>query len=98
MYLKVISSITLVDMTARIIMYYARRRILFVEFVARMEDTRLPKKCGMFGEMAGGVGCMGGQEQEWMGCSLDNLRAFGINTNQLVTHDTKCDCSYRSHL
>ena len=29
-----------------------RRRILFAGFVARMEDTRLPK-CGIFGELVG---------------------------------------------
>ena len=39
-----------------------RRRILFEEFVARMEDTRLPK-CVMFGELVGGAGCVGGQEE-----------------------------------
>ena len=33
-----------------------------------MEDTRL-LKCLMFGEMVGGVGCVGGQEKEWMGVS-----------------------------
>ena len=61
-----------------------RRRILFAGFVARMEDTRLPK-CVMFGEMVGGAGCVGGQEKEWMGCFLDELRAFGINANQWTT-------------
>ena len=61
-----------------------RRRILFARFVARMEDTRLPK-CVMFGEMVGGAGCVGGQEKEWMGCFLDDLRAFGINANQWTT-------------
>ena len=40
-----------------------RRRILSAGFVARMEDTRLPK-CVMFGELVGGVGCMGGQKKE----------------------------------
>ena len=39
-----------------------RRRILFAGFVARMEDIRLPK-CVMTGEMAGGAGCVGGQEK-----------------------------------
>ena len=39
-----------------------RRRILFAEFVARMEDTRLPK-CVMFGELVGSAGCVGGQEK-----------------------------------
>ena len=58
-----------------------RRRILFAGFVARMEDSRLPKYV-MFGEMVGGVGCVGGQEKEWMGCFLDDLRAFGINADQ----------------
>ena len=61
-----------------------RRRILFAGFVARMEDTRLPK-CVTFGEMVGGAGCVGGQEKEWMGCFLDDLRAFGINADQWTT-------------
>ena len=61
-----------------------RRRILFAGFVARMEDTRLPK-CVMFGEMVGGAGCVGGQEKEWMGCLLDNLRAFGVNADEWTT-------------
>ena len=61
-----------------------RRRILFAGFVARMEDTRLPK-CVMFGEMVGGAGCVGGQEKEWMGCFLDDSRAFGINADQWTT-------------
>ena len=54
--------------------------------MARMEDTRLPK-CVMFGEMVGGAGMCGGgrQEKEWMGCILDDLRAFGINANQWMT-------------
>ena len=46
-----------------------------------MEDTRL-SKCVMFGEMVGGAGCVGGQEKEWVGCFLDDLRAFGINADQ----------------
>ena len=61
-----------------------RRRVLFAGFVARMEDTRLPK-CVMFGELVGGPGCVGGQEKEWMGCFLDDLRAFGINADQWTT-------------
>ena len=58
-----------------------RRRILFAGFVARMEDTRL-LKCVMFGEMVEGAGCVGGQEIEWVGCFLDDFRAFGINADQ----------------
>ena len=61
-----------------------RRRILFARLVARMEDKRLPK-CVMFGEVVGGAGCVGGQEKEWMGCFLDDLRAFGINADQWTT-------------
>ena len=49
-----------------------------------MEDRRLPK-CVMFGELVGGAGCMGGQEKEWMGCFLDDLRASGINAEQWRT-------------
>ena len=61
-----------------------KRRILFAGFVARMEDTRLPK-CVVFGELSAGVSCVGGQEKEWMGCFLDDLRAFGINADQWRT-------------
>ena len=43
-----------------------KRRILFAGFVARMEDTRLPK-CVIFGEMAGGAGCVGGGGREKSG-------------------------------
>ena len=42
-----------------------RRWILFAGFVARMEDTTLPK-CVTFVELVGGVGCVGGQGKEWM--------------------------------
>ena len=60
------------------------RRILFEGFVARIEDARLPK-CVMLGEMMRGAGCVGGQEKEWMGCFLNDLRAFGINADQWTT-------------
>ena len=49
-----------------------------------MEDTRLPK-CAMFGDLVGGAGCVGGQNKRWMGCFLDDLRAFGINADQWTT-------------
>ena len=61
-----------------------RRRILFARFVARMEDTRL-LKCVMFLELVGGAGYVGGQGKKSMGCSLDDLRAFGINADQWTT-------------
>ena len=61
-----------------------RRRILIWGFVVRMENTRLPK-CVMFGGMGGGAGCVGSQEKEWMGCFLDDHRAFGINADQWTT-------------
>ena len=61
-----------------------RRRILFVGFVARMDDTRLPK-CVTFEESVGGAGCVGDQEKEWMVCFLDDLRPFGINAHQWTT-------------
>ena len=57
---------------------------MFAGFVARMEDTRLPK-CMMFGEMVRGAGSVGGQEKEWMGCFLQYLRAFGINADHWTT-------------
>ena len=49
-----------------------------------MEDTKLPK-CVIFGEMMEGAGCVGGQEKEWMGYFLDDIRAFGINADQWTT-------------
>ena len=55
-----------------------KRRILFAGFVARMEDTRLPKRV-MFGELVGGAVSARGQEKEWMECLLDDLRVFGID-------------------
>ena len=61
-----------------------RKRKLFPGFVARMEDTRPPKSV-MFGELVGGAGCVGGQEKEWMGCLLNDLRAFGTNADQWTT-------------
>ena len=43
-----------------------------------MEDARLPKRV-VFGELVGGAVSTGEQEKEWMGCLLDDLRAFGID-------------------
>ena len=39
-----------------------RRRILFVEGLARLKDTSLPK-CVLFGDLVGGAGCVGGQAE-----------------------------------
>ena len=61
-----------------------RRWILFAGFVARIEDTRLPK-CVMFGELAGGAGCVRGQGKSRLRVPLDELRAFGINVDQWAT-------------
>ena len=55
--------------------------VTFVRLPWTREDTRLPK-CVMFGELVGRAGCVGGQEKEWMGCFLDDIRAFGINADQ----------------
>ena len=30
----------------------------------------------------GGASCVGGQEKEWMGCFLEDLRAFGTNADR----------------
>ena len=58
-----------------------RRWILnFVDFVVRIDDTRLPK-CAMFGELVGDAG----QKKYWMEYFLDELRAFNINANQWTT-------------
>ena len=52
--------------------------------------------CGEYGEyettevrdvriIGVGAGCVGGQGKGWMGCFLDDLRAFGINADQWTT-------------
>ena len=61
-----------------------RREILFAGFVARMEDTRLPKSV-MFVELVVGAGCVGGQKTEWMRRFLDDLGAFVVNADQWTT-------------
>ena len=53
-----------------------RRRILFAEFVARMEDTRL-LKCVVFGELVGGAGR---KKKQWMDGWMD-----GVNIVQWTT-------------
>ena len=45
---------------------YRRRILLAAGFVARVEDTRLPK-CVMFGKVVGGAGCVGDQEKDKSG-------------------------------
>ena len=55
--------------------------LLFAGIVARMEDTIL-LKCVMFGQLLGGADCVGGQAKLWVGCFLDDSRAFGINADQ----------------
>ena len=35
--------------------------------------------------IGGGRGLRGGQEKEWMGCFLRDLRAFNINADQWTT-------------
>ena len=71
-----------------------RRRIFSAGFVARMEDTRLPK-CVMFGEMVGGAGCVGGQEKEGTGCFLDDLKASGIIADQWWTTTAQDEGKWR---
>ena len=62
----------------------SRRYIRFAGFMVRMEDTRLPK-CVMFVELVGGAVRVGGQGKEWMGCLLDDLRAFDVNSDHWTT-------------
>ena len=59
-----------------------RKRILFAGFVARIEDTRLKERVLLFEELVGDAGCAGGQKKEWIGCSLNDIGAFGINADQ----------------
>ena len=56
-----------------------KRRILFVRFVARMANERLPKRV-MFGDVEGGKAFSGGQEQDWMGCVEHDPWLFNLPT------------------
>ena len=56
-------------------------RILFVGFVACIEYTILPKYM-MFVELMESTCCVGVQEKEWKRYLLDDLRAFGMNTDK----------------
>ena len=38
---------------------------------------------------------MGCQEKEWMGCFLDDLRAFGINANHLTKNAAQDEGEWR---
>ena len=67
-----------------IVVIIRRRRILLGGFVARMKDTR-QTKYKMLRELVGGAGYEEGQGKEWMGCLLDDLRAFGVNVDQWTT-------------
>ena len=44
-----------------------------------MDDERLPKRV-MFGEVDGGKGYSGGQEQDWVGCLERDLSLFNLPT------------------
>ena len=57
--------------------------------VGRTEDTILPKRV-VFGERVGGAVSAGGQGKEWMGCLLDDLRAFGIDPWTIAAQDEDC--------
>ena len=63
-----------------------RRRILFVVLVARIENARKLEYV-MFRELVGGASCVGGEEKWWIGCLVDDLRAFGSNTDQWTIAD-----------
>ena len=46
-----------------------RRHILFAEFMARREDTRLPKGL-LFGQLVGSAGWVGGGRKYNSGCGV----------------------------
>ena len=53
-----------------------KRRILFEGFVARTGEERLPQRV-MFGELVGGKGYSGRQEEDWM-AHLKDMSVFGM--------------------
>ena len=61
---------------------------IFFVCMAERDHRRNPSsvlKGSMPGELVGGPGCVGGQEKEWMGCFLNDIRALGINADQWTT-------------
>ena len=56
-----------------------KRRILFAGFVARLDNERPPKRVS-FGEVDGGKGYSGGQEQNWMASLEHDLSLFNLPT------------------
>ena len=61
-----------------------RRRTLFAGFVARMEDTRLPR-CVMFGQLVGSAGCVGDARKRVDGVFPGRPQIFGISAEQWTT-------------
>ena len=49
--------------------------------MASLEDTRL-SNCVTFAWLMRSAGCLGGEKKAWIGCLLDDLRAFEINADQ----------------
>ncbi|CAB1112068.1 unnamed protein product [Ectocarpus sp. CCAP 1310/34] len=58
-----------------------KRRLCFVGFVMRMEDSRLPKRM-LSGAMAGGAGYRGGQESDWVSRLGEDLVAFNMGAEK----------------
>ena len=58
--------------------------VLFVGFVARMEDTRLPN-CVVFGRLSGGAGCMGGKKKRGRGIywMISEVLVFTLTSGRL---------------
>ena len=57
----------------------AKTEDTFRGFVALMDNERLPKRV-VSGEVDGGKGYSGGQEQDWMGCLERDLTLFNLPT------------------
>ena len=64
-----------VDTTVR------KRRMLFAEFVTSMCNERPPQRA-RFGQLEGGRGYLGGQEQHWMGYLARDLSLFNLSIEE----------------
>ena len=56
-----------------------RARVFFAGFVVRMDNESLPKRV-ICGEVDGGKGCSGGQQQGWIGCVERDPSLFHLPT------------------
>ena len=79
-------SISIYYVVYHVILIYYPVRLVFICITEMCTDAAGGSCLRDVRRIGGGCGlCGGAQEKEWMGCFLDDLRAFGINADQWTT-------------